>query len=136
VSHHSYPPDASFDGGDLDCGSGLLLVIRRHIDPLPPGGLLEILSTEGSVKEDLPSWCRLTGNQLVSVAAVGTGTSFLVCKGALGERTDSVPSGIAKAPVIDTVTSPRSRDRLLEPISAPLIPPLSVMGIGSWPRPR
>ena len=81
MSHHSYPPDASFDGGDLDCGSGLLLLIRRHIDPLPRGGLLEILSTETSVKEDLPSWCRLTGNELISFSDVGTSTSFLVCKG-------------------------------------------------------
>ena len=136
MSHHSYPPDASFDGGDLDCGSGLLLLIRRHIDPLSRGGLLEILSTETSVKEDLPSWCRLTGNELVSVAAVGTGFSFLVCKGALGERTDSIPSRIAGRHVVETVTSPRFRDRLPEPICAPLISPLSVMGIGSWPRPR
>jgi 5-methyltetrahydropteroyltriglutamate--homocysteine methyltransferase len=136
VSHHSPPLDASFDGGDLDCGSGLLLLIRRHIDPLPRGGLLEILSTENSVKEDLPSWCRLTGNELVSVAAVGKGNSFLVCKGALGERSDSIPSRIAGAPVIETVTTPRFRDRLPEAISAPLIPSLSVMGIGSWPRPR
>ena len=136
MSNHYHPPDASFDGGDLDCGSGLLLLIRRHIDPLPRGGLLEILSTESSVKEDLPSWCRLTGNELVSVAAVGTGISFLVCKGALGERTDSIPSRSAGAPVVETVTSPRFRHRLPETISAPLIPPLSVMGIGSWPRPR
>ena len=35
-------PDVSFDGGDLDCGNGLLLLIRKHIDPLPRGGLLEI----------------------------------------------------------------------------------------------
>ena len=136
VAHHTYPPDASFDGGDLDCGSGLLLLIRRHIDPLPRGGLLEILSTEMSVKEDLPSWCRLTGNELVSVAEVGKGTSFLVCKGALGERNHSVSARIAGAPVVQTVTSPRFRDRLPEPTAAPAMAPLSVMGIGSWPRPR
>ena len=29
---HAHEPDASFDGGDLDCGGGLLLLIRRHID--------------------------------------------------------------------------------------------------------
>ena len=37
--------DTAFDGGDLDCGSGLLLLIRRHIDPLPRGGLLQKPST-------------------------------------------------------------------------------------------
>src|SRR3569623_306649 len=51
---HPFPPDVSFDGGDLDCGNGLLLLIRKHIDPMAKGQLLEILSTEISVDEDLP----------------------------------------------------------------------------------
>jgi len=62
---HPYPPNISFDGGDLDCGNGLLLLIRKHIDPLPAGGLIEIRSREISVREDLPAWCRMTGNELV-----------------------------------------------------------------------
>ena len=48
-------PAASFDGGDLDCGNGLLLLIRRHIDPLLPGQVLEVRSRESSVEEDLPA---------------------------------------------------------------------------------
>jgi len=59
---HPFEPAVRFDGGDLDCGSGLLLQIRRRIDLLDPGQLLEIHSTEPSVAEDLPAWCRLTGN--------------------------------------------------------------------------
>ena len=51
---HPFTPKASFDGGDLDCGNGLLLLIRRHIDPLAPGELLEIRSRELSVDEELP----------------------------------------------------------------------------------
>ena len=47
-------PDAICDGGDLDCGSGLLLIIRNAMQPLPPGGVLEVRSREISVKEDLP----------------------------------------------------------------------------------
>lgn len=60
-------PDAMCDGGDLDCGSGLLLIIRDAMKPLPPGGLLEVRSREISVKEDLPAWCRLVGHTLVAV---------------------------------------------------------------------
>ena len=78
---HPYTPADSFDGGDLDCGNGLLLLIRKHIDPLTPGQLLEILSTETSVVEDLPAWCRLTGNDLVSHISRGKQNSFLVSKG-------------------------------------------------------
>jgi len=132
----SRTPDVSFDGGDLDCGSGLLLLIRKHIDPLPRGGLLEILSTETSVKEDLPAWCRLTGNELVSQASAERGMSFLVCKGALSERqaASSVPRArfTAQAQIVSVVIP----DRLPTPASAPEILPLSVMGVGSWPRPR
>jgi hypothetical protein len=32
VDQHAYAADASFDGGDLDCGNGLLLLIRQHMD--------------------------------------------------------------------------------------------------------
>ena len=72
TDQHPLPPDVSFDGGDLDCGNGLLLLIRKHIDPMARGQLLEIRSTEISVDEDLPAWCRLTSNELVSFTRVGT----------------------------------------------------------------
>ena len=49
VERHPFEADSGFDGGDLNCGNGLLLLIRRHIDPLEPGQLLEIRSTEISV---------------------------------------------------------------------------------------
>lgn len=135
---HPYPPDVSFDGGDLDCGNGLLLLIRRHIDPLEPGRLLEIRSTEISVSEDLPAWCRLTGNELVSWTRAGKARSFLVCKGPLSGRKAASP-GTAAAPAVPARLSPRPvtvPDVLPEPAPAPRVEPLSVMGIGSWPRPR
>ena len=37
AERHSFEPDARFDGGDLDCGNGLLLLIRQHIDPMARG---------------------------------------------------------------------------------------------------
>lgn len=131
-TEHLLPADVSFDGGDLDCGNGLLLLIRKHIDPLRRGQLLEIRSTEISVDEDLPAWCRLTGNELVSRTKSGKQRSFLVCKGALGERTPAKakPSPPpAPAPVFRP--APRRTGVLV-----PKVEPLSVMGIGSWPRPR
>jgi TusA-related sulfurtransferase/uncharacterized OsmC-like protein len=74
-------PDATCDGGDLDCGSGLLLIIRDAMKPLPPGGVLEVRSREISVKEDLPAWCRLVGHTLVAVQpGEGTYTHYYVRK--------------------------------------------------------
>ncbi len=136
TARHALAPDVSFDGGDLDCGNGLLLLIRKHIDPMERGQLLEIRSTEISVDEDLPSWCRMTGNELVSVTKAGRQRSFLVCKGALAERPAAEPKAPARAaasPLVQPVTILRDLPR---PAPAVAIAPLSVMGMGSWPRPR
>jgi 5-methyltetrahydropteroyltriglutamate--homocysteine methyltransferase len=128
---HAYVPDARFDGGNLDCGNGLLLLIRKHLDPLPRGGLLEILSTESTVDEDLPAWARMTSNQLVSRTRNGSQRSFLICKGSLSER-QTAPTAVASAP---SSTKERASPTPLGPARLD-IPPLAVMGIGSWPRPR
>src|SRR5579862_6555426 len=80
VERHQWSPAVTFDGGDLDCGNGLLLLIRKHIDPLLDGQLLEIRSRESSVAEDLPAWCRMTKNELVSSIRQGDVWSFLVSK--------------------------------------------------------
>ena len=149
---HPYQPHDSFDGGDLDCGNGLLLLIRKHIDPLTPGQLLEILSTESSVVEDLPAWCRLTKNELVSHIRRGKQNSFLVSKGPYREPADRVPtpSPVQKnrhkktrtprtdrepAPITQPIKEVAIPDQLPAPQPAPAIAPLSVMNIGSWPRP-
>jgi 5-methyltetrahydropteroyltriglutamate--homocysteine methyltransferase len=134
VARHPVFPDASFDGGSMDCGNGLLLLIRKHLDPLEPGGVLEIRSTDLSVQEDLPAWCRLTGNELVSWTRDGPQRSYLVSKGAFARR-----AGTAAGAVVPFAgrrpAAVRIPDRLPEPAAAPAIPPLAVMGIGSWPRP-
>ncbi len=97
-------PDATCDGGDLDCGSGLLLIIRDAMQPLPPGGVLEIRSRESSVKEDLPAWCRLVGHTLVVVQpGEATYTHYYVRKqqadGALKTDIDTARSFVWSARV-------------------------------------
>lgn len=73
--------DAVCDGGDLDCGSGLLLIIREAMAPLRPGGILEVRSREPSVREDLPAWCRMVGHPLLAIEDGGAGTTcYLVRK--------------------------------------------------------
>ncbi len=133
TTQHALPPDVAFDGGDLDCGNGLLLLIRKHIDPLPRGGLLEIRSTEISVDEDLPAWCRMTKNDLISWTKEGKQRSFLVCKGSLTERAASVSAQpkAAPAPADAVPLAPRA-----PPPAPPPLPPLTVTSMGSWPRPR
>jgi len=136
AERHPYEADARFDGGDLDCGNGLLLLIRQHIDPLEPGQLLEFRSTEISVEEDFPAWCRMTGNELVSITRDGRQRSFLVCKGPLGEPPRRTGPVRPPLPVSHAVVAVRIAEVLPPPAPVPAVPPLSVMGIGSWPRPR
>jgi 5-methyltetrahydropteroyltriglutamate--homocysteine methyltransferase len=138
---HPYKPAVGFDGGDLDCGSGLLLQIRRRIDPLDPGQLLEILSSEPSVAEDLPAWCRLTGNELVSTwhDARAARWSFLVSKSRFNLNSTK-PAQFVESASIATRTatpySPRAVAASRPALASTLeVAPLSVMGIGSWPRP-
>ncbi|MGA3292586.1 MAG: OsmC family protein [Candidatus Acidiferrales bacterium] len=78
---HDPAPDATCDGGDLDCGSGLLLIIRNAMDPLPSGGVLEVRSREISVKEDLPAWCRMVGHDVLATRPGESGsTSYFIRK--------------------------------------------------------
>ena len=54
------------DGGDMDCGSGLLLLITRAMRRLQPGDLLGIRSAEASVVTDLPVWAELVGHDVTA----------------------------------------------------------------------
>jgi len=83
----SFPEaNAVCEGGDLDCGSGLLLIIRQAMEPLPAGGVLEVRSREVSVKEDLPAWCRLVGHTLLAVGPADTeGQRYFIRKKAADE---------------------------------------------------
>ncbi|HEY1376586.1 MAG TPA: 5-methyltetrahydropteroyltriglutamate--homocysteine methyltransferase [Gemmataceae bacterium] len=133
---HTDEPAVVLDAGGRDCGDGLLLDLRRQLDPLDRGQLLELVSTAASVEDDLPAWCKLTGHALVSAVRRGEQRSYLICKGALAHH-----DGVMTPPV----HRPRGRPsdpglgpggELPLPADAPPVPPLAIMGIGSWPRPR
>jgi TusA-related sulfurtransferase/uncharacterized OsmC-like protein len=69
------------EGGNLDCGSGLLLLIRKAMSQVPPGEVLEIRSTESSVKEDLPAWCRMTQNPFLGWQPAADHVRYFVRQG-------------------------------------------------------
>ncbi len=58
---------AEVDGGTLDCGSGLLLMVTRGIRQVVEGDVLAIRTRERSVLDDLPCCARLAGHQLLGV---------------------------------------------------------------------
>ncbi len=60
---------AVIDGGDMDCGSGLLLLITRAIRRLETGQVLGVRSAEVSVVTDLPIWADLVGHEVCGEVA-------------------------------------------------------------------
>ena len=126
-AEHPFAPHAAFDGGDLDCGNGLLLLIRKHIDPLDGGQVLEVRSTDSTVEVELPAWCRLTGNELVSAVKAEGVRSYLI-------RKKGTPVGRVESsrPDVNTMSG---LDDSTRPTPPTPLPPFAVMGVGSWPRP-
>jgi tRNA 2-thiouridine synthesizing protein A len=55
---------ASWDAGDMGCGD-LVLELRTRLKALEPGQVLRVLATDTGAPEDLPAWCRMTGNTLL-----------------------------------------------------------------------
>jgi uncharacterized Fe-S cluster-containing radical SAM superfamily protein len=57
------------DGGSMDCGSGLLLLITRAMRRVGAGELVGVRSLEPSVDTDLPVWAELVGHTLAARVA-------------------------------------------------------------------
>ncbi len=57
--------DGEWDAGSLGCGE-LVLGLRIRLQVLQPGQVLKLTATDAGMPEDLPAWCRLTGNKLIS----------------------------------------------------------------------
>ena len=53
-----------WDAGDLACGD-LLLRLRFRIKAMQPGQVLRVRALNPGASQDLPAWCRLTGETLV-----------------------------------------------------------------------
>lgn len=81
-------PDGMCDGGDLDCGSGLLLIIKKSMDPLSIGQILEVRSRERTVADDLPAWCRMVEHEFLGATKQDSFTSYFVKKGGKVANTD------------------------------------------------
>lgn len=74
-------PQAICDGGDLDCGSGLLLIIKKTMDPIQSGEILEVRSREKTVADDLPAWCRMVKHEFLGSRINSSDVSYFIRKG-------------------------------------------------------
>jgi tRNA 2-thiouridine synthesizing protein A len=56
--------DQSWDAGDLGCGE-LVIHLRFRVKAMEPGEVLCVHATDPGAGQDLPAWCRMTGETLV-----------------------------------------------------------------------
>ncbi|MDR3640861.1 MAG: OsmC family protein [Humidesulfovibrio sp.] len=90
-------PDVVFDGGDLDCGSGLVLMIRENMLKASVGGVLEMQSSEPTVADDLPPWCRLAGHTFLGQLPGEDRVRYFVRRGAPQEAVQAASEEVALA---------------------------------------
>ena len=58
-------PASVLEAGDLDCGSGLVLLLRETMAAVPEGAVLEMKSREPTVRDELPPWCDMVGHEFL-----------------------------------------------------------------------
>ena len=69
--------DKTLDAKGLNCPLPILRT-KKALQTMQPGGLLEVLATDPGSAADFESFCRQTGNQLVSSSKEGDVYKFVV----------------------------------------------------------
>jgi TusA-related sulfurtransferase len=106
-------PDQVFDGGDLDCGSGLILLIRENMLRVPPGGVLEMRSREPTVRDDLPPWCRMSRHEYLGALDAPGYARYFVRRGAqVAEETQALEADKERAKTYEWRLRARSSGHL------------------------
>ena len=106
-------PDQVFDGGDLDCGSGLILLIRENMLRVPPDGILEMRSREPTVRDDLPPWCRMSGHEYLGALDAPGYARYFVRRGAqVAEETQALQADKERAKTYEWRLRARSSGHL------------------------
>ncbi len=58
--------DQTLDCMGLYCPMPIYKTAQK-IKDLKPGEILEVIADDKGIKQDMPSWCRVTGNECLSV---------------------------------------------------------------------
>jgi len=71
--------DATLDCVGLYCPMPIYQTAKK-IKELKPGQVLEVLADDEGIKEDMPAWCRTTGNELLGIEEDAEGYKAYVRK--------------------------------------------------------
>ncbi len=83
----------------LQC-PGPIVQVKQRLEQMSPGQLLKITANDRAFKNDLPSWCESTGNQLVSIENMGENIEAIVMKKQPGIKTTTTGTGLNKRTTI------------------------------------
>jgi hypothetical protein len=88
VKLESLEPAAVLEAGDLDCGSGLVLLIRDAMSAVPENSVLEMTSREPTVRDELPPWCGMVGHDYLGELPGDGFTRYFIRRGTEGQAND------------------------------------------------
>ncbi|MEW9668384.1 sulfurtransferase TusA family protein [Ammoniphilus sp. 3BR4] len=60
-------PDGELDLGSMSSGNQLFLLVKNGLERLPKNGVLEVISTNPHIKDDVKSWCRLHSYRFIGI---------------------------------------------------------------------
>ncbi len=69
-------PAALVEGGALEVGNGLLMLLREAMEPLPPDAVVAVRASHPTVAHDLPAWCRVMAHTYMGAASGPDGTVY------------------------------------------------------------
>jgi TusA-related sulfurtransferase len=69
------------DGGALGLGTGLLMLLREALDPLPAGAVVAVRTTDPGVAHDLPAWCRMMAHTYLGAESLPEGMTYSFRRG-------------------------------------------------------
>ncbi|MFC0216017.1 sulfurtransferase TusA family protein [Paenibacillus chartarius] len=75
---HGLTPDRQLDLGDFSSGADMFLLVKNALQRMEQGQVLEIVSTNPAVKDDLQSWCRLNRHSFFMALDAGDHFRFLI----------------------------------------------------------
>ena len=84
-------PAARVEGGALGVGTGLLMLLREALEPLPVGALVAAHSADPAAAHDFPAWCRLVGHDFLGSEPEAAGGTYYFRKGEFAAPTGPKP---------------------------------------------
>jgi tRNA 2-thiouridine synthesizing protein A len=76
-------PDAILDAGN-EAWVILGHAIRRRLNQMAVGETLEVVSADPRARADIPTWCLLSGHELIQLLTGARGARFWIRKGGDG----------------------------------------------------